>query len=338
MDEKKTPRLKIAAIIVLALTLLYMVLTMIPRMQSYEEKNPLRRGDLPLLIAHGGGNGEFPDNTLEAFYNAYSVDKNVMMETDVSMTKDGVVILSHDTSIDRKTNKKGAIADWNYSDLISEGVDFGYDNSGAADGELIKYKNGDGATVTPLDVEYPDGVSPRHSEIFLATTLEELLVAFPDNFISVEIKQSGEQGMRCLAEAVRLVDEYDAYGRVVFASFHLEIYSELLRMHKEGELPKECMYSPNTDGVVKFFLLHLVGLDAFFFERVSLLQIPTDRYGLRLDTAELVNRAHQHNIAVHYWTINDIDVMRHLINIGADGITTDYPHRLKEVLDEAGKL
>ena len=83
-----------------------------------------KTGELPILIAHGGGNREFPDNTLEAFYNAYSVDKNVMMETDVSITKDGVVILSHDVTIDRKTNKTGAIADWNYTDLIAERVDF----------------------------------------------------------------------------------------------------------------------------------------------------------------------------------------------------------------------
>jgi glycerophosphoryl diester phosphodiesterase len=58
--------------------------------------NPLRvnRGDTPLLIAHGGGNQEFPDNTLEAYYHAYSIDPRVMLETDVNITKDGVIILS----------------------------------------------------------------------------------------------------------------------------------------------------------------------------------------------------------------------------------------------------
>ena len=43
-----------------------------------------------------------------------------MMETDVSITKDGVVILSHDVTIDRKTNRSGKIEDWNYADLITE--------------------------------------------------------------------------------------------------------------------------------------------------------------------------------------------------------------------------
>lgn len=62
-------------------------------------------------------------------------------------------------------------------------------------------------------------------------------------------------------------------------------------------------------------------------------QLPTEEYGLDLATASFVERANRHNPAVHYWTINDVEEMKHLIDIGADGIMTDYPHRLKEVLD-----
>ena len=121
--------LKITAIVLASLIVIYTIIALLPRPQNYAYDNSMRKdGDIPILIAHGGGNKEFPDNTLEAFYNAYSVDKRVMMETDVSITKDGVVILSHDTTLDRKTNVTGAIADWNYSDLISEKVDFGYTN------------------------------------------------------------------------------------------------------------------------------------------------------------------------------------------------------------------
>ena len=100
--------------ILAGLILLYAVLGVLPRRENYALANPMmKEGALPLLIAHGGGNKEFPDNTLEAFYNAYSVDKNAMMETDVSITRDGVVILSHDTTLDRKTNVTGRIIDWN---------------------------------------------------------------------------------------------------------------------------------------------------------------------------------------------------------------------------------
>jgi glycerophosphoryl diester phosphodiesterase len=47
----------------------------------------------------------------------------------------------------------------------------------------------------------------------------------------------------------------------------------------------------------------------------------------------MVDAAHSQNLAVHYWTINDIAEMEHLISIGADGIMTDYPHRLQQVYD-----
>jgi glycerophosphoryl diester phosphodiesterase len=94
------------------------------------------------------------------------------------------------------------------------------------------------------------------------------------------------------------------------------------------------MYSPATNGVVKYYILKTVGLDFFFREKICVFQIPMEKVGINLATKSLVKNAHKHNIAVHYWTIDDKETMRELIDIGADGIMTNYPHRLKEVLDE----
>ena len=223
--RKKTKKRKIGCGTFLLLFIIaYVTVALLPKPQSYEGQNyMMKESDLPILIAHGGGNKEFPDNTLEAFYNAYSVDERVMMETDVSITADGVVILSHDTTLDRKTNVTGAIAEWNYSDLIANEVDFGYTNptsGGKLDGDRKKFTNPDGIEVTPLDVEYPGGVYARHDSVFLATTLEELIVSFPENRINVEIKQSGEVGKRAFAEVVRLLQDHEAFDRVVLESVH----------------------------------------------------------------------------------------------------------------------
>lgn len=190
--------LTVAAVVIAC----YGVIALFPRFDNFKLDNSMmKEGELPLLIAHGGGNKEFPDNTLEAFYNAYSVDNRVMMETDVSITKDGVVILSHDTTLDRKTNVTGNIIDWNYSDLIEQKVDFGYTNptqSGKLNGERKHFTDENGVEKYPVDVEYPEGVEPRDEQVFLATTLEELIVSFPENRINVEIKQSGETGLKAL--------------------------------------------------------------------------------------------------------------------------------------------
>ena len=329
--------LRVIALALVGLFLVYAVMATQPRKDNYPLENPMRKqGELPLLIAHGGGNGEFPDNTLEAFYNAYSVDENVMMETDVSITRDGVLILSHDTTLDRKTNVTGQIADWDYSQLMEQKVDFGYTNpteDGVLSGERVHFTDENGVEKYPTDVEYPEGVEPRDEKVFLATTLEDLLICFPNNRINVEIKQSGELGFRALAEAVRLVEEYDAFDRVVFASFHEEIYDEYRRLQAAGEVPEAFMYSPAYDAATKFFVLQLLKLDVFFRDELCVFQFPMEEKGFDLATKSFTNAAHKHNLAVHYWTINDPEDMRHLIEIGADGIMTDYPHRLKEVYD-----
>lgn len=336
MKQKTKKRLIITAIVLLAVMLVYLIIALLPRGDSYIGENPmLKDTEMPVLIAHGGGNKEFPDNTLEAFYNAYSVDNRVMMETDVSITKDGVVILSHDTTIDRKTNATGNIADWNYTDLIAQEIDFGYtnptDDNDQLNGERKKFLGADGKEKTPLDVEYPEGIFPRHEAVFLATTLEELITAFPNNKINVEIKQSGDLGLKCLDAVLLLLEKYDAYDRVVLASFHTEIFDTFLKYQKDGTVPEGFMCSPGTNGAIKFVVLYLLKLDVFYNDKICVLQLPTERIGINLATKGLIKYAHKHNVAVQYWTINDEDEMRELIEIGADGIMTDYPHRLKEV-------
>lgn len=332
---------KTLGIIFVILILAYAVIALLPRGRNYALQNPMRTDrDLPMLIAHGGGNREFPDNTLEAFYNAYSVDPDVMMETDVSITKDGVIILSHDTTLDRKTNVTGEIADWNYADLMAQKVDFGYTNPTENDrlsGERKHFADDTGVEKYPADVEYPDGVTPRDERVFLATTLEELLLAFPENRVNVEIKQSGDLGLKALKEVLRLLEIHDAWDRVVVASFHEEIYDEFQRLQTDGEVPETFMCSPAYDAATEFYVLQLLNLDVFFGDDMCVFQLPMEEYGFDLATRHMVKAAHKHNMAVHYWTINDPEEMRHLIDIGADGIMTDYPHRLQEVYDSYQK-
>lgn len=335
----KKRALKITALAVASVLIIYAVLVLLPRPSNFVGENPMRKeGEKPILIAHGGGNREFPDNTLEAFYNAYSVDERVMMETDVSITKDGVVILSHDTTLDRKTNVTGNIIDWNYADLMAQKVDFGYtnptDENDALCGERVKFTTDEGVQVTPKDVSYPEGILPRDEQVFLATTLEQLITSFPENRINVEIKQSGETGKAALKAVLLLLEKHDAFERVVLASFHEEIYAEFQALQKAGKVPETFMYSPATKPTVKFFVLRWTGLDAFFTDKMCVFQVPMEQYGIKVATRGFVRAAHRHNLATHFWTINDREDMRRLIDIGADGIMTDYPHRLQEVFDE----
>lgn len=321
--------------VVLILALVYLTLFLWPCPQNRIGDNPLLKNDSPLprLIAHRGGDGEFPGNTLEAFYNAYSVDENVIMETDANLTSDGVLILCHDTTLDGTTDVTGEISDWSYADLVSMQVNFGYDNDDDS-GELHLFEDEDGETVYPTRLEnYPYGLPGRDGEKFLVTTFEDLLCAFPENVISVEIKQEGDLGIEALHEAVRIVAEHDAFDRVIFASFHSEVFNESVRMQKADEVPDGFICSPSLTSCIKFFVLYFLGLDSLYGESITLLQIPMEEVGLNLATDALIRVAHEHNVAVQYWTVNDEDEMRQLVEMGADGIMTDYPHKLKAIYD-----
>jgi glycerophosphoryl diester phosphodiesterase len=321
--------LKILRRVVIVILSTVAIMFLLPRHKSTKD-NPFvkAKSARPLAIAHGGGNKEFPDNTLEAYFNAYSIDPGIMLETDVSITKDGVVILSHDVTLNRKTNVSGNISDWNYTDLISDEVNFGYENTMP----YISYEN---KRVYPTDITYPDGVKPRHETKFLATTLEELIKTFPASPINVEIKQRGETGLKALAAVVGMLadldGEYNTFSRVVIASFHDEIYEKIKEYKKEYTNLK---YSPNESGILPLYVMHWIGADFIFREPVAALQLPTSQYGFPLDTPLFIGALHRHNIAAHYWTVNDPEEMRRLARNGADGIMTDYPTLLDRVLDE----
>jgi glycerophosphoryl diester phosphodiesterase len=329
----------------LSILLIYGLIALFPRPQNFQGFNPLRveRGDLPLLIAHGGGNLEFPDNTLEAFYHAYSIDEHVMLETDVNLTKDGVIILSHDRSLDQKTNLINKdIIDYNYSDLVANAVDFGYQNNiSGANGYntsevFYKYKNYEDKEVTPLDVSYPTGITARHPTKFLVSTLEELIKLFPNNLINVEIKQTGDVGLLALEKVIEIMDElkttHETYQRIVLATFHEEVYESMENLQRTSH--PQLMFSPEFNGVLSFFILQTTLMSVFYRQPIAVFQLPTEQLGLSLTTDLLINTAHMHNIAVHYWTINDEETMRMLIEKGVDGIMTDRPTLLFNILSE----
>ena len=308
------------------------------------EENPLRatgeRG--VLVIAHGGGNLEFPDNTLEAYYHAFSIDPQVMMEADVSITADGVIILSHDTTLDQKTMLLEAnIHETSYAFLVDEAIDFGYQNDvfPSSNGFNVsgihrKYTDYQGRPRTPLDVVYPEGVEARHPQKFLVTTLEDLIKAFPDNLLNIEIKQQDAIGQDALAGVLTLMAdldaEYNTFARIVLASFHQDIYEAMVEA--KATYP-QLMISPQQDGVLRFFVTQLLGFNLFFNEPVHAFQLPLSQFNIPLQSRRLIRTAHRHNVAVHYWTIDDPEVMRDLIERGADGIMTNRPTLLREVID-----
>jgi glycerophosphoryl diester phosphodiesterase len=64
------------------------------------------------------------------------------------------------------------------------------------------------------------------------------------------------------------------------------------------------------------------------------LQVPPRYHGIKLITPRFVEAAHHHGVQIHVWTIDDPAEMRELLDAGADGIMTDVPDVLLEVMKE----
>jgi glycerophosphoryl diester phosphodiesterase len=124
---------------------------------------------------------------------------------------------------------------------------------------------------------------------------------------------------------------FHTYSRMVLASFHTEVYEAMIEYQKTTH--PNLMISPEQSSVIRFYALQLLGLSLFYGDSISALQLPISSFGLSLSHKAIIRNAHRHNIAVHYWTIDDPEEMRRLIDNGADGIMTNRPSVLKEVIE-----
>ena len=86
-----------------------------------------------------------------------------------------------------------------------------------------------------------------------------------------------------------------------------------------------------------FFVLNRLFLGSVYRPPAAAFQVP-QRSSLpvlgevQVITPRFVRGAHQHNIHVHAWTVNEREAMEHLVGMGVDGIITDRPDILLDVL------
>lgn len=87
--------------------------------------NPWRRDYRPLAIAHRGHSIEYPENTTAAYKKAIELGAE-MIECDVNITRDGVLVMMHDPTLDRTTNGTGRVnaATWDEIQRLDAGGKF----------------------------------------------------------------------------------------------------------------------------------------------------------------------------------------------------------------------
>ncbi|PNY81848.1 glycerophosphodiester phosphodiesterase [Deinococcus koreensis] len=258
--------------------------------------NPFITGR-PWNIAHQGGELIRPSNTLLAYRNAVSLGVD-MLEMDMHATRDGALVLSHDATLDRLTDTKGAIAGMTLDEVRRADAGYAFTPDG---GQTYPYR-GQGVRVAQLS---------------------EVLAAFPTTPMTIEIKQAQPSLAAPFCKALR---DAGATPRVIVASFSDAALNEF-----RAACP-EVTTSMTEKELRPLVLLSKVGLAGLAPLPGKVAQVPVQAGGIEVVTPGFVRAMHARGVAVQVWTIDEESEMRRLIGLGVDGIITNRPDLLKTVL------
>ena len=251
----------------------------------------------PWVIAHQGGDGLWPGDTMFAFERAADMGVDIL-EMDMHGTADGALVLMHDDTVDRTTDGSGQLVELTLSEIKT--LDAGY-NWSDNDGDSFPYR-GEG-------IEVP--------------TLEEVFTAFPEYRMNIEIKQAEPSIIEPFCSLIR---EYGMEKQVLVASFNQAVLNEF------RQVCPEVATSTGESEVITLFALSKLFLEHVYSPDTFATQVPERRSGLTVLTQRFIDAAHNRQLEVHAWTIDDVEDQRRLIDMGLDGIITDRPDRIMELL------
>jgi glycerophosphoryl diester phosphodiesterase len=255
----------------------------------------------PVVIGHRGAAGDCPENTLLSFETALASGAQIL-ESDIHLSSDGFPILLHDPALERTSNGFGLAAQSTWAELRE------LDAGG-------QFKN-------------DSGDNPFLGMGLGIPSLEEAFERFPDARFNLEIKCPGDVGIRATLD---LVERFDRSDRTLLAAGEDDIMRDLraaLATHPA---------TPAMGASLQEIIASVASAvnDSPMPDGVMALQIPATFADNPLVTRAFVDHAHAHAVQVHVWTINDLDEIAALLDLGVDGIITDHPGRMHDWLGRA---
>lgn len=237
---------------------------------------------------------------MTAFETAQASGLIDAIELDVQLTADGHLVVMHDKTLERTTNGKGALRTHTLAQL--KRLDAGY-----------RFSLDDGMTF------------PYRQQGITIPTLDEVFTRFSEQVFLVELKDSSDAAVAKLAETI---GRFDAHNRVIVV-----LISAKHRAAKTLRRLDPRIKTGHSSREISLFVgLSRARLGGFFKARGLTFEVPMRKFRLKLPTASFVRQAHQQGISVLVWTVNDPSAMRQCIALGIDGIITDDPAMLKQVL------
>jgi glycerophosphoryl diester phosphodiesterase len=156
-------------------------------------------------------------------------------------------------------------------------------------------------------------------------SLSDALDAFPETRFNIDVKSHG-----AVSPTVRAIDDLSASNRVLVTSFN-----EKRRAATAEQLPGVA-----SSASAQRFLIALLSAKTGISPALRLalrglvaIQVPEKALGLRVTTQRVIQRVHALGLEMHVWTINEPQRMRHLLDLGVDGIVTDRADLALEVVE-----
>jgi glycerophosphoryl diester phosphodiesterase len=245
------------------------------------------------VIAHRGFSGRYPENTMLAFEQAAALGVDAL-EFDVHATRDGKVVVIHDATLERTTDKSGRVADYSWENLRKADAGYRFDLDRRSE-------------------------FPFRGKGICVPLLENVLKSFPNMKMVIEIKQT----MPAIEELVyRLIRKHRMEDKIIVAS---EYYEPLARFR---DLSNQIATSLSAAEALTFYQMFRMHLVNFYRSFGDAMQIPPEFQGKNVITSSFVHSIQRKGMILHVWTVNDPEKMRQLIKVGVDGIITDYPDYL----------
>ncbi len=281
------------------------------RRQASDVSNPWLHRRV-ISIAHAGGENEDPRETPFAFTEALRKGATVL-ELNVQLAADGTLVVMHSDTVDSTTNGHGRLDAFTYPQLLR--LDHAYKFvPGQVSCERCRITDYIYRGVRTGDVHPPPGFTPGD---FTITTARALFERYPDTYLDIEIKRSGQPARAAARALASLIRRFHRADRTVVVSFD----DAIIRYFQT--LAPGVDTSPGTQGVADFFATRKPQ------PRFRILQVPPTYSGITLVTPEFVRDAHAAGLAVWVWAETDEQdryaFYRKLIGMGVDGLLGSRP-------------
>ena len=242
------------------------------------------------VTGHRGAAGYAPENTMASVQKALDLGVD-RIEIDIHQSKDSVVVVLHDESVDRTTNGEGIIADMSYDEIRR--LDAGIFFSKEFEGEKIP-------------------------------SLEEVIILVNGRCdLVIEFKNGNDHYPRIEEHVIELLNKYDALDWCIVHSFNTAV---LVRLHKKiPTLRLHKLFIVQFRFTPIYYDLSFENFDPKdhpYIEEYSIYEY----FGNR----EIISRLQTLGKKVNIWTLNDPEKINAYKDLGIDGIITDYPDLIRQ--------